>query len=318
MIELELTAAGAQRVRFAVSPLEEALGAVQAILGVRAHPVHLPWLAASAERARRLPVPELFAVLSARHYITEFLSPPPRGPRTTIDAQLAELRATPPGQVAAELAMVDADLSGLPRDPAEARELLGAQLELAWHELIAPHWDRIHGILTADIEYRSRRLAEGGLDRALADLHSKVRLVGTMLTVHSETRSRSRLDDRGLLLLPSVFGWPRVGVILVPPWQPSLVYPARGVAELWEGDREPDPALAAVLGRTRATLLHVLAEPATTAALAHRLALAPATVSGHLTALREAGLLSATRSGREVHYRRTRLGDELTGIRAPW
>ena len=82
MIELVLTAAGAQRVRFASSPLEEVLGAVQTLLGVRRHPVHLAWLSDAPD------VPELAAVLSARHYITEFLSPPPAGPETTAEAQL--------------------------------------------------------------------------------------------------------------------------------------------------------------------------------------------------------------------------------------
>jgi hypothetical protein len=41
----------------------------------------------------------------------------------------------------------------------------------------------------------------------------------------------------------------------------------------------------------------------------HRLA--KGTVSEHLTALRAAGLLDATRCGRAVHYRRTELGDRL-------
>jgi DNA-binding transcriptional ArsR family regulator len=100
-------------------------------------------------------------------------------------------------------------------------------------------------------------------------------------------------------------------VITVPPWQPALLYPARGVAELWTSAAKPNDALAGVLGRTKATLLAALDEPASTSALATWLALSKGTVSEHLTALRSAGILTTVRRGHSVHYRRTELGDAL-------
>jgi DNA-binding transcriptional ArsR family regulator len=281
---------------------------MQTILGLRGHPSHLPWL---ENVPRELAVPELAAVMSARHYITDFLSPPPDGPLTTPEAQLAEIRRTPPSQVAAELAMVDADLSTLPSDPAAARDLLSDQLELAWTELLEPHWPRIHQLLAADIEYRSRRLAEGGVALALAGLHPKVRLVDDVLMIDIKARSRIRLDRRGLLLIPGVFAWPNVGVITVRPWQPAVLYPARGVASLWSAAARPPSALAGILGRTKAALLVALDEPASTSALATRLGLSNGTVSEHLSALRAAGLLTTNRRGYAVLYRRTELGDAL-------
>jgi DNA-binding transcriptional ArsR family regulator len=308
MIELVLSPAG---VRFAISPLDEALGAMQTILGLRGHPSHLPWL---EKVPRGLRVPELAAVMSARHYITDFLSPPPEGPLTTAEAQLAEIRRTPPSQVATELAMVDADLSSLPSDPAAARDLLADQLERVWTELLEPHWPRIHQLLTADIEYRSRRLAEGGATLVFDDLHQQVRLVDDppmILMIDVQARARIPLDRRGLLLIPGVFAWPNVGVITVPPWQPALIYPARGVASLWTADTRPRTALAGILGRTKAALLTALDEPASTSALATRLGLSNGTVSEHLTALRAAGLLTTNRRGHAVLYRRTELGDAL-------
>ncbi|WP_216211443.1 ArsR/SmtB family transcription factor [Amycolatopsis aidingensis] len=311
MIELVLTPESARRVRFAISPLEEVLGAVQVVLGLRGHPAHLPWLAGAEEVMHALPITELRAVLSGRQYITDFLSPPPTGPRTTVRAQLARVRRTPPWQVATELAKVDADLRALPPDPATARDLLAGQLELVWTELIEPHWPRIRATLAADLDHRSRRLADGGVEQVLNDLHPRVRLTGEVLAVRSGTRASLRLDHRGLLLLPSVFAWPKIGVLMVEPWQPALLYPARGVAELWTGGPEPHPRLAAVLGRTKAALLQALDEPASTTALAGRLGLAAGTVSEHLTALRAAGLLTADRAGRSVHYRRSELGDAL-------
>ncbi|MEU7789297.1 DUF5937 family protein [Amycolatopsis sp. NPDC049159] len=307
MIELVLTAAGSQRVRFAISPLEEVLGAVRTLLGVRTHPAHLPWLSG----APAVDVPELAAVLSARHYITEFLSPPPDGPETTAAAQLRAVRATPPSQVALELGMVDADLSLLPADPATARDLLADQLETVWHTLLAPEWPRLRELLAADIAFRTRRLGSGGIAAMFAELHPRVRLAGTSVLIDVPARERLSIDSRGLLLIPAVFVWPGVGVVTVPPWQISVLYPARGVASLWTSEVALPEALAEVLGRTRALLLAALDRPAATTELARRCDLAPATVSAHLTALRGAGLLASERRGHRVLYRRTELGDAL-------
>ncbi|MEV6949814.1 helix-turn-helix domain-containing protein, partial [Streptomyces sp. NPDC051172] len=74
--------------------------------------------------------------------------------------------------------------------------------------------------------------------------------------------------------------------------------------------RAPD-VLVRLLGRGRAAVLAALDEPATTGALAHRLGLAPSSVSAHLTLLRDAGLLTARRYGHRVLYERTPLGIAL-------
>ncbi|WP_236790500.1 DUF5937 family protein [Amycolatopsis sp. GM8] len=315
MIELELTSRSAQRVRFGISPLEEAMGAMQVILGRRRHPAYLPWLRTARDRAEELPIDGLRRVFSARHYITDFLSPPPEGPETTAAEQLAEIRRTPPEQVAAELAMVDADLGDLADDPARARDRLADEMAIVWSDLLETHWPRLRAVLSDDIGYRSRLLAEGGIRLVLADLHPRVRLAGDQVLIDVRSRSRIRLDRRGLLLIPATFAWPGVGVMVVPPWQPSLLYPARGVGRLWATPRDPDKRLAAALGRTKAALLTALDEPASTSALAARLGLAPGTVSAHLTALRDVGILTANRTGHEVRYRRSELGDSLlTGI----
>jgi hypothetical protein len=90
MIELMLTPPSANTVRFGISPLDEALGAMQTVLGLRGHPTHLPWVARAVDAVRELPLAELAAVMSARHYITDFLAPPPDSPQTTAEAQLAK------------------------------------------------------------------------------------------------------------------------------------------------------------------------------------------------------------------------------------
>lgn len=310
MLELVLTAAGSQHIRFAISPLEEAIGAVQTMLGMRGHPVHLPWMS-DAPSLDELGVPELTTLLHAWHYTTEFLSPPPDGPETTLQAQLNTVRATPPHQVALELAMVDADLSDLPGDPATARDLLAGQLETVWNALLAPQWPALRGLLAADIAYQTRLLGESGAAHMLAGLHPRVRMAGTSVLIDIQSRERLEIDARGLLLIPAVFAWPNVGVVMVPPWQTSLLYPARGIASLWAPRPTPSEPLTGVLGRTRALLLASLDRPAATTDLADQLHLAPATVSAHLNALRAAGLLNRNRNRHRVLYCRTALGDAL-------
>jgi DNA-binding transcriptional ArsR family regulator len=75
--------------------------------------------------------------------------------------------------------------------------------------------------------------------------------------------------------------------------------------------------LARVLGRSRARLLTALDAPRSTAELARRLELTTGAVSQHLSALRGAGLVTATRHGREVLYLRTQPAERLLTSASP-
>ena len=97
-----------------------------------------------------------------------------------------------------------------------------------------------------------------------------------------------------------------------PPWQPALIYPPRGVGDLWAPARESTEALGELVGRRRASILVALGAEATTTELSRRLAASPAGVSEHLGVLRRAGLVRARREGRAVLYSRTAAGDVLT------
>jgi DNA-binding transcriptional ArsR family regulator len=66
-----------------------------------------------------------------------------------------------------------------------------------------------------------------------------------------------------------------------------------------------------MLGRTRTILLAELEAPASTTELALRTGISVAGVSPHLTALRDAGMVSAHRSGRSVLYARTAVAESL-------
>lgn len=119
------------------------------------------------------------------------------------------------------------------------------------------------------------------------------------------------MDQSGLVLMPSAYTWPHVIAVVDEPWQPTIIYPARGVAELWQAPTAPTDALARLLGRTRARVLAGLEYPLSTSALARLLELSPAGTSRHLLALRDAGLITGTRHAHEVRYARTALGSAL-------
>ena len=111
--------------------------------------------------------------------------------------------------------------------------------------------------------------------------------------------------------MPTAFARSVRSVIDRAPWQPTLIYPARGIATLWEDARPAPDGLARLLGATRAAVLADLAAPRSTTELAERLRISPANASHHLTALRDAGLATGRREGRAVLYVRTPLGDAL-------
>ncbi|MGW1374520.1 DUF5937 family protein [Streptomyces sp. NPDC002446] len=313
------------RIRFAVSPLCETHEAVRTLRRADRHGYHTPWLRRMRETLAGLDLTPLWLFMPSPPpgYTPDFLGRPPDTPTAGFDEELARLRATDPALARAEMAKSLACTPGALEsergraalaDPAAAIRELAEVTERAWQALLAPDWPRLRALLEAEIAYRSRQLASGGLQRLFADLHPLVSWSGDTLTVRTRIDfvQMQDLEGRGVLLLPSVFVWPDVVSGFDPPWQPTVIYPARGIGGLWS-EPETGPALARLLGANRAAVLAALDAPSTTTALAHRLALAPSSVSAHLSVLRDAGLLVARRHGHEVFYERTPLGMALRG-----
>ena len=69
--------------------------------------------------------------------------------------------------------------------------------------------------------------------------------------------------------------------------------------------------LAALIGRTRTSLLESLADPRTTSELARRIGVSAASVSQHTAVLREARLITTSRAGKAVVHTLTPLGNAL-------
>ncbi|GAA3471557.1 ArsR/SmtB family transcription factor [Nonomuraea roseola] len=315
LIELTFTVQDIANTRFAISPLWEVVASVRVIkepVGV-----NRPW----AEQVRKrlegvewrllsdlVPMPTISLVC--------FIAPPPTTSLPDLELELSGMLSHA-ADVRAEL---DAwggartpELRALYDDPSAGLERLAAQIRAYWAVAIEPYWPRIRTLMEGDLLYRARMLAEGGVHRMLADLDANVSWQGERLRLaHRFCDGVRPLDGRGLLLVPSVFAWPRIFSITVPPFQPTLRYPPRGIATLWERERkDPPEALAAVLGATRARLLAELDQPASTKDLALRAGLSEPGANQHLTALRRAGLCSAHRTGRYVLYARTAIAESL-------
>ncbi len=180
-------------------------------------------------------------------------------------------------------------------------------------------------MLEHDIRYRGRQMADGGLEALFADLDPQVSWSDGVLRLQSRPEGDGaappcatrvlELDERGLLLIPSAFTWPKVMLVSAEPWQPTLIYPARGVGMLWDQDAlAPPDALARLLGRNRAAVLLALESPRSTSELAGLLGVTGGGVSQQLSVLVQAGLVARQRVRRHVLYLRTSGGDTLVQV----
>ena len=315
MIEWRFTPDDVARIRFAFSPLFELVMSLIVLRAPASHSLHLPWVRATRPLVSTLDLSELFALVPVRGPTADFLAPPPASPLPDFAEELQAVRATPPDRVAAELSEVpglpEAAAERVRRDPEAAIGRLAGTLQAYWDIALAGHWLRIQALLEADVLWRSRRLAAGGAAALFEDLHATITWHGDRLTAADPWQYSGSLSGEGLLLVPAVMTWPGVRK-MIEPYQPQLAYPARAIGTLWETGAPPAPhALAALIGQTRAAMLTALAEPCSTTALARRLQVTPGAASQHLSVLLDAGMVTRSRVGRLVLYRRTRTGDML-------
>jgi DNA-binding transcriptional ArsR family regulator len=311
------------RCRFAISPMFETMSALRLLSPREDAGPHRRWL--TTVDPSGLDLRPLALLQPRRGYTPDFLSPPPIGPDARFSDELKALAATDHHRVRLELRRSLADTPGAAESPAGRWLLSSPVLVLptlvdlvrrAWQALVEPVWPQVRGLLSADVSFQSRRLAEGGLDRLFAELHPRLRWNNGVLTREYGDDDHRDLGGEGLILVPSAFKWDQVVVITDAPWQPTVIYPARGLGTLWQPlSTDRQAALGRLIGRTRAALLIDLESPTSTTVLAHRHALAAGTVSEHLAVLRDAGFVAGERHQYEVRYRRTPLGDSAVEAR---
>ncbi|MFJ7064353.1 DUF5937 family protein [Streptomyces sp. NPDC101115] len=314
---LSFSAADLAQTRFAVSPMWEVVTSFRLLLRAgddRSPAMHRGWAAQVRPRFRHagLDRGRLAALIPAHGYLADFLNPTPAGPFPTLEDELEAIRRTPRENVLHDLGMLGTAAG--PRGDGVDLDRVCDEILTYWELALAPYWARIRGLLEADVFHRARQVAEHGSARVLGELHETVRWDdGTLRLVRRACALTRDQAGSGLLLIPSAFAWPRVLTRSVAPDPPQLAYPARGIGNLWEPrtTTTATEAVAGVLGRSRALLLAELDTPASTTQLAGTFGLSAAAVSQHLIALKNAGLVTAHRSGRSVLYARTAVADAL-------
>lgn len=317
MIAWRFTPDDVARIRFAFSPLWEVVLSLVVLRAPAEHTLHLPWVRSARRRVTALDLTELFALVPVRGIVADFLTPPPSSPLPDFAAELDLVRQTPRQQViddVADVPQVPAQVGDRIRDdPQGAVERIAQSLQAYWDLVLVDVWPRMSALLEADVLWRARRLTTGGAQALFDDLHDTVSWHDGQLVASDPWDYSGSLSGEGLLLIPSAMAWPTVRK-MVAPYQPAIAYPARGIATLWETGAPPSSeSLSALIGRTRAGLLAALDGPHSTTTLAKRFAVTPGAVSQHLSVLRASGLVTGSRVGGSVLYRRTPRGDTLVG-----
>ncbi|WP_225845790.1 DUF5937 family protein [Streptomyces sp. HPF1205] len=317
-LRFAFSASDMARTRFAVSPLWEVVASVRAFRNPAARGVHRRWYEETAPRlaAAGLDRGLLMDLVPPSGYTPDFITPPPGAGGGALAGELREVAATPAAEVRRELdafGLRTGRVEAMREDPAAGLARLTSEIAAYWDLALAPYWPKVRTVLEADVFHQARRLAADGAEAVLGDLHPSVRWTAGTLTVADRIcPGDTHLHGHGMVLVPSVFAWSWVSTTATTPTPKQLFYPSRGRGSVWERDRPVVPdAVAAVLGRTRALLLAELASPASTSELAGRTGLSAPGVNQHLTALRDAGIVSAHRAGRSVLYVRTAVAESL-------
>jgi DNA-binding transcriptional ArsR family regulator len=330
VITIPLTTEDLTKVRLTPSPLWETVTSFGVLLHQGRDTVHAPW----ASRARRVlagtDLSALVAAMCVAGRCPDFLTPPPDASVATFGEELERLRATPAEVVLKEVeAFVrDGQFEALAPEKVRMLEIYLNHPEASltrlmdelrrYHDLaLAPYWPRIQEHLESDTLKRGQALAIGGVEALLSGLHPKASYGGDVLTLEKAYDAAVETSGRGITLVPSVFAWPRVEVLVQPAYRPTLAYGPRGVANLWisSSPRPNGTALEAALSAGRAAVLkNLLPVPRTTTELARQIDLAPGAVSAHLSRLKAAGLVESHRSGKRVYYRLSCAGESLLDI----
>jgi DNA-binding transcriptional ArsR family regulator len=251
----------------------------------------------------------LLAHLSRPGWVADFLGLPPTGPSMTFDEELALVEALGDARIRRDLR--DVNVGPLPRvltRPGVTSYAVGL-LDWVWTHTIATDWPRRERILRADIVARTSRLAAHGWAAVLHDLGRDREWIGNgELRINRYGLPTRVLDpDSQLFFVPvngigSSVGWDI-------PSRYAVYYPVTGA--LAPPDAQARDGLATLVGRNRAAVLNALGSPASTTQLTAATGLGLGSVGDHLKVLLGAGLVLRRRSGREVLYWRTALGDAL-------
>ncbi|MGW5238453.1 ArsR/SmtB family transcription factor [Monashia sp. NPDC004114] len=243
-------------------------------------------------------------------WISDWLCLPPTGDRMTFPDELEDVRRLGDRRIRALLRESSPE-AALPRvltRPGTA-DAAAELLDWVWVHTIATDWARRERILRADIVARTTRLASHGWAAVLRDLGRDREWLGDgQLRINNyDLPSRTLADDADLFFVPVHHRARWVGWDI--PHRYAVYYPVTGA--LAQVDGQAAGGLDRLVGAPRARLLRALSAPASTSALVATTGMPLGSVGDHLKVLLDSGTVLRRRSGREVLYWRTALGDAL-------
>lgn len=300
------------RLRFATSPMAEVVGAlgdldrnrraIDRVFAARHRDAFEDMLREHPGRRA------VFEHCSRPGWLADFLGIPPPSVAPTFEDELRQVSALSEDEFVEQLRQsTPSVLPPILEESGVSQHVLGL-LEWTWTHTIATDWPRRERVLHADIVARTHRLAEHGFAGVLRDLGKRrVWADGHFRINEFDLPIRHLPRTAQLTLVPahsigSLVGWDL-------PDRFAIYYAVAG--EL-AGQSDVRPGgVGRLLGQNRARLLRSLDTPQTTSTLAVVSGLPIGAVGNHLRILLDAGVVLKRRSGREVLYWRTALGDEL-------
>ncbi len=302
--------------RFAVSPLAETLSEAirlrQALdrqaLGERVAAFGR-WLSGDPF------VDGLLRLVTATKFLPDFVAiPPGAGQNACLADELAAMRTV--DDAAARATLAEAQRYAWASDGiawADVTDVTGRAADVfaeCWTRFGEPDWARRRAVMERDIHHRAGVIAAGGWRHALDGMAPDVRWDGhDAIQFSTQTYPDRRVGSEGLVFVPHTGMSGRW--IGESPSRIAFVYPAKGALA---DHSAADSGVARLLGQGRARVLAEVRVPATPSQLAAVLGVSLGTVSAHLAALRDAGVVTTRRSGRSVYYELTQAGDDLARL----
>ncbi len=209
-------------------------------------------------------------------------------------------------------------------DPAEVLRQFIEVLEEYWERAFRQEWERLEPLLADVVTAAGQELAAAGPHAFLSHVNYRLRPDRSEACLWIEMKSLrpdpdqecvwtsedpdvdvSRADGGQLVLIPSAYIWPHLGVELGESL-PSIVYPAPFMTEAARPaipPRELLRVLRALADDTRLRALRFIAEqPRSTQELALLVQVSESALSKHMRIMSEAGILTARRQGYYVLY----------------
>ncbi len=320
MLRVHFTAEDLTRIRIRAHPhpLWEVLLSLHLLQTRRGAAIFGPWR--RDVRAALHPSGDILTTLAPpKGYSPDFLTPFVDSPE--LDDGLEVVLSTSSATLRADMTRL-AEQTRLPGwawriagGDAEMMRRLADRIRQYHAQALLPYAHVFKSHIREDWARRAEMAMTHGLEHVLSTLHPSIRWRAPVLEVDYPVDQDLSLDGRGLVLVPSFFCWQTSMTFADPALRPVLVYPVDPVIG-WASHASATPdtrSLEALLGRTRATVLRVIAEKPylNTKQLARATGTTPSGASQHAAVLRDAGLVNTQRRNNSVVHSLSKRGAML-------